>query len=1228
MFFHTASWFRAAPNSIAAFVWHIPVLGMGVGFALAASLFIEPASANPLGSAVTSGAASVSTSTNKAQVDQKSEGVVIDWSSFNIGSGQITQFVQPNAQAIAVNRVTGNAPSQIFGTLEANGRIVLINGNGVLFGRGSQVNVGSLVATSSDASDNDILSGNAIFTKAGRTNAAVVNQGNIQASQGGLVALVAPNVSNSGSVTAKLGHVALGASNQFTLDFTGDGLVSFATQGTGPASVNNTGLLAGAAVSLTARAAEGVATGVVNMSGTIVAQGAHDQGGTIVLDAGNGGTTTISGHAIAQNADGSGGTIIAMGKSVNVGATANLNADGARGGTILIGGDIHGGAIEADNFVPQTVATAATTNVARGALISADGSAGRGGNIVVWSDVRTTFGGQIDARGANGAVGGFAEVSSHDLLAFGGTVDLTADHGATGTLLLDPYNVIISAKPTKTETCSGTTCTPSGNNSNLNVTTLEDLLATSDVDVVTGYTRGIQAGNITVLAPITWSSGTTLTLDAYQSVAIDKSISITGGGGLDIVTDDNGGTGGALTFGPRVVITFDDLASQFSINGSSYKLVDSISGLASAIDASPDGDFAFANNYNAAGDGIYPNSPVLGSFEGILLGLGHTISGLRIRDIHAGADVGLFQELNGGTIDNLGLKGIKITGSTTDGNGDEGEGGLVGLMQAGNLYDDYVTGSITGGALYVGGLVGENVTGSISNSYSTATVDALQETWGGGLAGMNGGSIDNSYATGKVSAYNAGGLVGQDNGVIAASYATGIANGSDVAGGLVSTLFPVGTSQISDSYATGNVTMTSQYGFAGGLVGGINYSTSGGILIDNSYASGTVTGASDSDVGGLVGQVYAFNGAARSILNDSASGAVIGGIGSDAGGLIGANIGATSVESDDATGSVTVASGSAKVGGLIGYNNSTGSGIQSSYATGAVSAGVDSDAGGLIGDNTGTVGTFYSYATITGSYASGTVTGGGGSSVGGLVGYGYLFIVQSSWATGNVTGNGPDTDSNDSYVGGLVGRADEPAPASGAVSGSYATGAVVDTGSADVGGLVGLNTIIISDSYADSSVTVTNAAAANVGGLVGDNNLTSPGNIFASYAAGAVSLTGSPTASVGGLIGYASSNASSLMQDCYWDTSTTGITNLSQGVGNITGAAGVTGLTTAQFQAGLPTGFDSSIWGESPTINGGLPYLLASPPAQKRPERATKPAGVSAMRALESEWIYPWRDGR
>ena len=97
--------------------------------------------------------------------------------------------------------------------------------------------------------------------------------------------------------------------------------------------------------------------------------------------------------------------------------------------------------------------------------------------------------------------------------------------------------------------------------------------------------------------------------------------------------------------------------------------------------------------------------------------------------------------------------------------------------------------------------------------------------------------------------------------------------------------------------------------------------------------------------------------------------------------------------------------------------------------------------------------------------------------------------------------------------------------------------------------------------------------------------------VGASYSTGQVQSV--PGSYIGGFVGYL---VGALSND-YWDTTTSGITNLGQGAGNTGNAPGVTGDTTAQLQSGLPGGFSGSIWGESANVNGGLPYLLANPPA-------------------------------
>jgi hypothetical protein len=100
------------------------------------------------------------------------------------------------------------------------------------------------------------------------------------------------------------------------------------------------------------------------------------------------------------------------------------------------------------------------------------------------------------------------------------------------------------------------------------------------------------------------------------------------------------------------------------------------------------------------------------------------------------------------------------------------------------------------------------------------------------------------------------------------------------------------------------------------------------------------------------------------------------------------------------------------------------------------------------------------------------------------------------------------------------------------------------------------------------------------------------GTITDSYATGAV--TGGTGSTIGGLVGYDESLPGSIAHS-YWDETTSGITTSSQGAGNIANDSGITGKTNAQLTSGLPFGFSSSIWAESASINGGLPYLINNP---------------------------------
>lgn len=435
--------------------WHL-LRGHGVALtqlALAAGAAVAPmlAMANPTGAQVVAGKVQVHSSVPTVlDIHQQSNLAIIHWQSFNIGAGETVNFVQPSLRSVALNRVLGNDPSAIFGRLNANGTVMLVNPNGVVFGAGSRVDVGGLVATTADIKDSDFLAGRYRFGQASPVaGAAVVNAGHISIKDSGLAALVAPRVANSGVIEAKLGRVALGGAQTFALDFQGDGLLSFsagsAVDANGQPLVSNTGTLSaeGGSVLLTAQAVQRVVDTVINTDGVIEATSVGSHEGRIVLSGGSAGGVAVAGtvDASGRGTGEHGGTVQVTGQAVQVKRGTAIDASGdAGGGEIALGS--RG---VASGFADKSE----TARVAAGATLRADAlRQGDGGSVTTWSKDTTVFAGSLSARGgAEGGDGGFAEVSSLKHIGLTGSVDLRAPKGATGQLLLDPTDLRITDSP-------------------------------------------------------------------------------------------------------------------------------------------------------------------------------------------------------------------------------------------------------------------------------------------------------------------------------------------------------------------------------------------------------------------------------------------------------------------------------------------------------------------------------------------------------------------------------------------------------------------------------------------------------------------------------------------------------------------------------------------------------------------------------------------------------------
>jgi filamentous hemagglutinin family protein len=343
-------------------------------------------SSHPTGGRIVAGSGSITQSGNVTDIRQSSSDLYIDWLSFSIGAQDTVDFLQPSASAIAVNQILGTNGSQILGHLEANGQVWLINPNGVIFGQGAQVNVGGLVASTLNAGDSNLNGTTRNF--GGDGTGSIVNQGTITAANGGYVALLGNQASNQGTITARLGTVAIGAGSAATLTFDGNSLVKMQVdQSTLNNLAQNGGLIQadGGRVIMSAGAQDALLASVVNNTGVIEARTVESHDGTISLLGGMSvGTVNVGGTLDASAPDGgTGGFIETSAAHVNIANDAEISTAAAHGesGTWLI--DPTNFTIAASGGNITGVALATELDSGNVTILSSQGTTGTLGDIYV-----------------------------------------------------------------------------------------------------------------------------------------------------------------------------------------------------------------------------------------------------------------------------------------------------------------------------------------------------------------------------------------------------------------------------------------------------------------------------------------------------------------------------------------------------------------------------------------------------------------------------------------------------------------------------------------------------------------------------------------------------------------------------------------------------------------------------------------------------------------------------
>jgi filamentous hemagglutinin family protein len=447
----------------------------------------------PSGEQVIAGQASFSRAAEALSITQATDKAVINYRDFSIGSSELVSFQQPGATSVAINCVPAGPISTIAGQLSANGRIVLINPSGVVFTEGAVVDTHGLIASGLDLS-NTALRDNHYVLKGG---SGVVNRGSLSGGEGG-VFLVGSEVRNDGTISTAGGPVGLVAGQQVLLSDDPWGHVAVQPADlTG--GVQNLGRIVseGGSVKLYGYA--------VNQNGVISAGSLRTDGGRVELVASSAARLGAGSATTADSARGTGGSVDVLGNEVTAEAALVSASGAAGGGSIHLGGDFHGG---------PALPTASATRVDAATTLRADATeAGPGGNVAVWADDTTSFAGSISTRGAGSGSGGTVEVSGRHGLEFTGRVDTGSDVGPGGLLLLDPVDQVVDAPM---------------------AAAISTNLGTTGVTLTTEG-AGTDPGDITVEAPIMWSSANDLSLLAHHHVNVLADVQCDGSGDVNLI---------------------------------------------------------------------------------------------------------------------------------------------------------------------------------------------------------------------------------------------------------------------------------------------------------------------------------------------------------------------------------------------------------------------------------------------------------------------------------------------------------------------------------------------------------------------------------------------------------------------------------------------------------------------------------------------------------------------
>lgn len=869
----------------------------------------------PQGGTITTGNGSiVNNGGNQLVINQNTDKLGINWQSFNVGTDGHVIFNQPGKDSIALNRVIGKDGSAILGKIDANGQVFLINPNGVIFGKDSQVNVGGMVASTLNISDDDFKNGNMKFN-AGQTSGEVLNLGSLQAAEGGYVALLGKTVKNNGVIKANLGNASLAAGDAVTLDFSGDGLINVqVTKSAVKALVENKGMIAadGGSVLMSARASNALLDTVVNNEGIIQANTIDSREGKIFLDGGfEGGTVQVAGTLDASApTTGNGGFIETSGASVKIDKAVKISTQAKNGQTGKW-------LIDPEDFNIEDDDGASTANsIGSSTLNNLLGSTNVEIQTVDYNAASETDdeSGEVGSGSTTGAdinVNGAISWNADTKLTLSAAGDINVNNSITmngknaGLEMNFGGEVNVQAGSKVNFNGANTTYSENGHSFEL-LRTVDDLKKLNGTVNSKYYALG---NNINASATSTWNGGlgfesngymvgSTLnglghsitnlyinrTSDPSAAIGLLGEVKQSTIANLKLTGTVNGNSDTGLLAGRVLQSSIHNIQVEGAVSGENN--IGGVIGSATnnrlireiQSSATVDGSLKYSSMYGGMDTGgvigdSYGNANISNlTYNGTLVkgnGMVGGVIGNSSHDVIDGASIGSYSfgtliTGNSHTGGGIGyVSDSKVTNVDVDGRVEGGfaTGGAFGTVQDSSV-DHIKSQASVSGYQQLGGLIGRATNSSIDAAYATGRVHGGQDIneWGetvdeiGGLIGYASESnIRNTLAVGNVDGYHAvGGLIGHSELTnVENSFSTSKVVGNDTVGGLVGS---AEGGSFKNSYATGDIQVidVQESGSLDVNAGGF-VGKSDSVDYTHTYSTGAVNATPGGTIGGFAG---------------------------------------------------------------------------------------------------------------------------------------------------------------------------------------------------------------------------------------------------------------------------------------------------------------------------------------------------------------------------------------